>query len=47
MSLFLNFNFLSCDCIFLIVLFDVGFYGDIFTSTHATLLVFIVIIILL
>jgi len=31
----------------LIVSFDVGFYSDIFTNIHATLLVFIVMIILI
>lgn len=47
MSLFLNCKFLSLWIYVLIVLFDVGFYCDIFTNLHATLLVFIVIIILI
>ena len=44
---FLKFKTFVAVNIFLIVLVDVGFYCDVFTNIHATLLVFIVIFVLI
>ena len=47
MSLVLNFKFLSLRIYLSIVLFDLGFYCDIFNNIPATFLVFIVVIVLI